>query len=335
MINIKRKEWHSKVDELLAAGEKSGRTIAKMLGRGKSQVNEYISSLKRSENDSEALSLSSGMLVKGGVLKAPTDGPRVLIFDLECSAELSYHFGRYKVNIPEAFNVRPSYLLSFSAKWLGQDDIITIGLPYYDDYHPDNHCDKRLCEDLHKLLSEADVLVAHNLVNFDWKVAQTRFLLNGLDVVPPNKLVDTLNIAKQNFRFPTNKLETLAKHLGVGEKMQNSGASLWVDCVAGKQEAWLEMLEYNTIDVEVLEKVYLKLRPYDKKHPNVSMYFKDKSEHRCVCCGSTDLTLTDKKSFTGLSEFAVYQCNSCGKHSRSRVNELTKEERSSLLMNIQ
>jgi transposase-like protein len=327
--------WKQEALELAQTGL-SWRKIAKQLGVARSTVSDWLRtqfkhSVKRSVSDSETFS----PVVGAKVLVPPKDGPKVLVFDLECSAELSYHFGRYKVNIPEAFNVRPSYLLSFSAKWLGQDDIVTIGLPYYDDYHPDKHCDKRLCEDLHKLLSEADILVAHNLVNFDWKVAQTRFLLNGLDVIPPNKLVDTLNIAKQNFRFPTNKLETLAKHLGVGEKMQHSGASLWVDCVAGKQEAWLEMLEYNTIDVEVLEKVYLKLRPYDKKHPNVSMYFTDRTERRCVCCGSTDLSLTDKKSFTGLSQFAVYQCNSCGKHSRSRLNTLTKEERGSLLMNVQ
>lgn len=327
-MNIK--SWYTQALELSKQGL-SGRKIAKELGKSKSQVNDVIKAYREGVGASVS---GSTTLVSATPLKAPVGAPRMLIFDLECTPELSYHYGRYKVNITEAFNVRPSYLLSFSAKWLGQEEIITIGLPYYDDYHPDNHCDKKLCEDLHKLLSEADILIAHNLVNFDWKVAQTRFLLNGLPLIPPNKLVDTLNIAKQNFRFPTNKLETLAKHLGVGEKMQNSGASLWVSCIAGDEEAWREMLEYNTIDVDVLEKVYLKLRPYDKKHPNVSMYFEDRSVRRCVCCGSTDLKLTDKKSFTGLSEFAVYECGSCGKHSRTRVNTLTTEQRQQLLMNV-
>ena len=319
-------DWKNNAIELSKTGL-SWRKIADKLNKSKSTVSDFLRAYYRGSDSKQGNQSSTP-------LKAPVGSPRVLIFDLECTPELSYHYGRYKVNIPEAFNVRPSYLLSFSAKWLGQDEIITIGLPYYDDYAADNHCDKRLCEDLHKLLSEADILVAHNLVNFDWKVAQTRFLLNGLPMIPPSKLVDTLNIAKQNFRFPTNKLETLAKHLGVGEKMQNSGASLWVQCIEGDEEAWNEMLEYNTIDVDVLEKVYLKLRPYDKKHPNVSMYYEDRSVKRCVCCGSTDLKLTDKKSFTGLSEFAVYECGDCGKHSRSRVNTLTKEEREKILMNI-
>lgn len=322
--------WKEEAVKLALAGM-SWRKIAKALNKPKSSVSDYLRSALKSPQQAPA----SFYGVQVGVgIAPPKDGPKVLIFDLECTPELSYHYGRYKVNIPEAFNVRPSYLLSFSAKWLGQDEIITIGLPYYEGYDPNNHCDKKLCEDLFALLSQADILVAHNVVNFDWKVAQTRFLLNGLGIVPPTKLVDTLEIAKRNFRFPTNKLETLAKHLGVGEKMQNSGASLWVDCIAGDEEAWSEMLEYNTIDVDVLERVYLKLRPYDKKHPNVSMYFDDRKEQRCVCCGSTHLTLTDKKSFTGLSEFEVYQCGDCGKHSRKRVNLLTKEERSSLLMNI-
>jgi hypothetical protein len=323
------KQWHSEAIELHRQGL-SGRVIAKLLGKSKSQTNDVIKAYKSFGGDTDV----SSRVGKGEVVKAPHKGARVLIFDLECTPELSFHYGRYKVNIPEAFNIRPSYLLSFSAKWLGSDEIITIGLPYYDDYNPDSHCDKRLCQDLHKILSEADLLVAHNLVNFDWKVAQTRFLLNGLDIIPPTKLVDTLNIAKQNFRFPTNKLETLAKHLGVGEKMQNSGASLWLGCIAGEEEAWDEMLEYNTIDVEVLEKVYLKLRPYDKKHPNVALYHKDDVQ-RCVCCGSENLVLTSKKSFTGSSEFDVLQCGDCGKHSRTRVNNLSKAKCKSILMNVQ
>ena len=322
MSDLYLKDWHKQAIELSNTGM-SGRAIAKVLGKSKSQVNDVVKVYR-------ALSSTT----QQSVLIAPKDGPKVLIFDLECTPELSYHYGRYKVHIPEAFNVRPSYLLSFSAKWLGSDEIITIGLPYYEGYDPNKHCDKELCKDLFNLLSQADVIVAHNVVNFDWKVAQTRFLLNGLGIVPPTKLVDTLEIAKRNFRFPTNKLETLAKHLGVGEKMQNSGASLWVQCIEGDEDSWKEMLEYNTTDVEVLENVYLKLRPYDKKAPNVSMYYEDKTQHRCVCCGSTSLTLTDKKSFTGLSEFAVYQCNNCGKHNRNRANSLTKEERSKLLMNV-
>lgn len=311
-------DWLEEAVSLLNTGM-SKRAIAKHLDIGRTCCREWLNKYEDGQVELE----NSDQEVKRS--------PRVLVFDLETSPELSYHFGRWDVRINDDFNVQPSYLLSFSAKWLGEKEIVTMGLPYYG-YDPKNICDKQLCEDLHKLLDEADVVVAHNLKGFDWKVAQTRFLLNGLTTISPTKLVDTLHIARSNFRFPTNKLDTLARQLGVGAKLQHSGASLWRGCLEGKEEDWNTMLEYNTVDVTVLEDVYMKLRPYDKQHPNLALFYDD-TQVRCVCCGSTNLKLTDKKSFTGTSEFDVYKCGNCDKHNRSRKNNLSKDKRESLLMN--
>ena len=308
--------WLEEAVTLMNSGM-SKRQIARELDIGRTSCREWLNKYE------------DGLVTEN---VTTTKKPKILIFDLETSPELSYHFGRYQVNINDVFNVKPSYLLSFSAKWLGEKEIVTLGLPYYDDYDSENICDKKLCEDLFKLLDSADIVVAHNLKGFDWKVAQTRFLLNGLPHISPTKLVDTLHIARSNFRFPTNKLDTLARQLGVGEKLKHSGASLWLGCLQGDEQSWAEMLEYNTVDVTVLEDVYMKLRAYDKRHPNIALMYDD-CEIRCVCCGSTDLKLTDKKSFTGTSEFDVYECNNCGKHNRSRKNNLSKDKRESLLMN--
>lgn len=316
-MNKNYPDWLPEAIALLSTGM-SKRAIARELDIGRTSCREWLGRWE------------DGEVSVGGDEVARK--PRILIFDLETSPELSYHFGRYQVNINDVFNIQPSYLLSFSAKWLGEPEIITVGLPYYDDYDPQKLSDKRLCQDLHNLLSEADIVVAHNLKRFDWKVAQTRFLLNDLSPISPTKLVDTLLIARSQFRFPTNKLDTLARQLGVGEKLQHSGASLWLGCLENNEDDWKMMLDYNTVDVEVLESVYLKLRPYDKQHPNVAVYYED-NHRRCVCCGSKRLVLTDKKSFTGTSEFDVYQCGNCGKHNRSRKNNLSKDKRESLLMN--
>ena len=68
--------------------------------------------------------------------------------------------------------------------------------------------DYELAKELHKLLDEADFMVAHNLKQYDFKVANTRFAAHGLPPISPTKLIDTLEIAKKNFRFPDNKLNT-------------------------------------------------------------------------------------------------------------------------------
>jgi len=307
----------SKVVEEKLKGTGS-RAIGKMLGRSKSAVN-YVWNR-----------------IKGDIPKIDgVDKPKILLFDLETAPEVYMGFGRYKQNISEDFVLQEPFMLSFVAKWLGDDNIISIGLPYYEDtYQPMSPCDEKLVRDLHKLLDSASILIAHNLVGFDFKVANTRFVRYGLPPISPTKLVDTLNIAKQNFRFPTNKLDTIARYLNVGQKLPHSGASMWRECMEGNEDSWKKMIEYNTVDVTVLEEVYMKLRAFDKKHPNLALLYPD-NENRCVCCGSKDLELTDKKAYTSVSEFEVYQCKSCGKHNRTRTNTLSKSKRDSLMMNVQ
>lgn len=292
------------------------RTIGKQLGRSKSAVN-YVWNR-----------------VKPTIDQQPAAAPKILIFDVETAPEIYMGFGRYKQNIAEDFVLQEPFMLSFVAKWLDSTTIISRGLPDYEGYVVMKPCDESLIKDLHALLDEADIIVAHNLLGFDMKVANARFVRHGLSPISPTKFVDTLKIAKANFKFPTNKLDTIARYLNCGSKMSHSGASLWRGCMEGDEESWNTMMEYNLVDVTVLEEVYLKLRAFDKRHPNLAIFYPDVKQ-RCVCCGSDNLELTDKRAYTSVSEFEVYQCGDCGKHNRARVNQLDKTKRNSLLMNCQ
>jgi len=83
-----------------------------------------------------------------------------------------------------------------------------------------------------------------------------------------------------------------------------------------------EMEIYNIQDVEVLEEVYLKLRPYIKSHPNVAVYM-DIDKRVCSACGSDNLTQTDKYQYTNTGKFKVYRCE-CGAESRGRRTDFDK-----------
>jgi DNA-directed RNA polymerase subunit RPC12/RpoP len=64
------------------------------------------------------------------------------------------------------------------------------------------------------------------------------------------------------------------------------------------------------------------------------MYYDD-DKMRCNSCGSDHLEKLDNKSaFTSLSQFQVYRCGGCGKIMRDRSNQLTKEKRENLVMNV-
>lgn len=271
-----------------------------------------------------------------GTETSPSEQPvpvKICFFDIETAPALVYTFGRKKQFIQQDFVVKEGYMLSFCAKWLGDDTIASYALPYYSSYNWDKAHDEDLVRDLHKVLSEADIIVAHNLKGFDWKVAQTRFVYYGLPQIPDTKLVDTYLICRSNFMFPDNKLDTVARYLEVGQKLPHSGASLWRGCLDDDAECWGKMVEYNIVDVEVLEQVYLKIRHYDKRHPNVALYYND-DKLRCTVCGSSNLNLTDKKARSGLSQWSIYECEGCQHHVRSRTNERTKQQMQNTLANI-
>lgn len=322
------KYYNEIIDKIVALKQQGvgSRQIAKQLNIGKSTVNQYYKYYLESNNIiNDDVKDSSNVLKKG---------PRILIFDIEYAPSKVMVYGRYKQFIVQDFVLEEGYMLSFSAKWLGEDNVVAYNLPMYETYTgPWCRNDKKLVEDLHKLLDEADFVVAHNLIGYDWKMANTRFVYHGLTPISPTKLVDTLVIAKKNFRFPDNKLNTIANYFGLGSKTENSGASMWREVMEGKQEAWEHELEYNIQDVYLLEQVYLKLRAFDNRHPSVAPYYKDNEMH-CICCGSTDLDETDKFSYTSLSQFKVYKCNDCHKINRGRINLRTKQQMSNTVMNI-
>ena len=85
---------------------------------------------------------------------------------------------------------------------------------------------------------------------------------------------------------PTCKLDSLAQYLGVGRKLPHTGFDLWRGCMSGDLKSWAIMKRYNAQDVRLLERVYLKLRPWGV-HPNVNLV--NQRPNACPKCGSTHI----------------------------------------------
>jgi len=215
-------------------------------------------------------------------------------------------------------------ILSWSAKWLGSDEVMydslrndmcTNGTGTVEEWM--GQSDERLCSTLYDLFNEADILVAHNAVKFDIKHMNTRWMALGFAPPQPYKVFDTLLSARSVFNFPSNSLDGLARYLKCTNKLSNSGFSLWTGCMAGDAKSWDEMEEYNIGDVLTLEEVYIKLRAWDKRHPNVGL-IAGSDVTRCVTCGGTAMHEISKSTFTNVSEFPTYRCDSCGHVMRGR-----------------
>ena len=243
---------------------------------------------------------------------SPGSKPKVLVFDIETSPLLVYSWGLFDLKVSTEQIVQDWAVLSYSAKWLGEDEI------YYDDTSKDSRAtdDKRIVQGIWDLLDEADIVIAHNGDKFDIKKLNARFFAHKMRQPSKFRSIDTYRIAKRKFGFTSNKLSYLTSRFNDEGHQKTShskypGFSLWKACLEGKKDAWKEMKEYNVMDVVSLEELAKKLMPWDNSI-NWSMYL---NEDTCSC-GSTDLEPSGFY-YTNASKFVKYTCQDCGAEMRS------------------
>ena len=199
------------------------------------------------------------------------------------------------------------YIICGSWKFEGDKTIHSVST--LDDpkrYKKNPHDDTHVVKTLHKVLSQADVLIGHNSDNFDKRYIDTRILKLGLPALPPIASIDTYKIAKQKFMFASNKLNYLGEFLNLGKKIHTT-PGLWMRVMQGDAVAVREMVAYNKQDVALLEKVFLKLRPHCANHVNRELF----GGEGCPRCGSTDTQSRGvHKAITKV--YNRHQCQNCG-----------------------
>tara|TARA_R110000851_G_scaffold9781_2_gene36101 strand:- start:82 stop:858 length:777 start_codon:yes stop_codon:yes gene_type:complete len=252
--------------------------------------------------------------------------PKILILDIETAPNLAYVWSFFKTNVAPAMLKENSTIMCWSAKWIGNDNV------YYESAQ--NQTEGIMLNSLLPLLDEADFVVGHNVSGFDMPKIRGRCLVNGLRIPQPYKEIDTLKIARKEFGFDSNKLESLAKILGLVEKSSHKkfpGFELWSECLKGNDEAWAEMEAYNVQDIVTTEEVYVALRPYATNHPNLGVYM-ELDHIVCPKCGSPD---QERRGYTttNVGKYQRYKCNECGGWHRSRSTVYPKDKRKALTVN--
>ena len=239
--------------------------------------------------------------------------PRILFVDLETFPNRGYIWGKYDQNVIRF--TQQSCIATFVAKWLGDKKIFSKALPDYKGYAAGSYDDKAIVEDLWKLFDEADVIIAHNGDQFDIKVAVGRFILHGLKPPTPFKTVDTKKVVKEVARYNSNSLDDLCSLLGLGKKIKTD-FDLWEGCINGDMTQWNKMVKYNRMDVLLLEKLYLRLMPFAKTHPNLTFWTRGK----CPKCGGHDI------QYRGFArcitrQYRRFVCTDCGSWGRLAISE--------------
>jgi hypothetical protein len=232
---------------------------------------------------------------------------KVLLFDVETSPNIGFTWGTWQQNVIEV--IKPRQIICYAYKWLGDKHTEVVALPDFPGYKKNPDDNKALILSLHKLISEADIVVGHNVDKFDDKRANTDFIKHGLPPPPPHKTIDTLKIARTRFQFNSNRLNDLGTFLYLGKKVKHWGFELWRRCMEGDKKAWALMKRYNAGDVNLLERVYLKLRPWAKNHPDMNA----KDNHvGCPVCRSVRI----KRHGWNVNKHGIsprFQCQDCKK----------------------
>ena len=201
-----------------------------------------------------------------------------------------------------------SSTLCWAAKWADESKILFDSI--------NQSSSKKMVKGIHKLLSQADVVVHYHGTNFDIPTLNKEFLLHDLPPTSPIKQLDLLKVVREKFRFPSNKLDYVAQRLGLGQKHNHEGHTLWVKCMNNDPGAWKVMKEYNQQDVLLLEKLYNKLRPWIKGSINYSVF---QDELVCPLCGSHAYQRRGY-AYTSAGEYARYQCKACHGWFRGHTN---------------
>lgn len=236
------------------------------------------------------------------------------MFDIETAPMLAYIWSSNEQWIPIDRLTHESFIIAWAAKWLDTKGMYSDVLTSQEAIDQD---DSRIVESLAEMVREADVIIAHNVNGFDLPVLNARVLQLGLEPLGPVRTLDTLKLARSNFKLLSNKLDYLGTILGIGNKIHTS-FDLWRRCYYGDEEALAQMSRYNVQDVRLLEKVFHAIKPHVRELPRLMDARADITA--CPSCGGSALIKRGVHR-TQACNYQRYQCTECHRYCRERTSD--------------
>ena len=229
-----------------------------------------------------------------------------LFIDIETSPCIGYFWRPgYNLTIPYQNIITESAIICICYKWEGSEHVHSMTW--------NNGDDKEMLRKFIDIATTADEVVAHNSDRFDLPWIRTRCLYHRIKC--PNNFVsfDTLKAVKGQFRLNSNRLDYVAKYLGIGQKMETGGFDLWRGVVEGNRKSLRTMVDYCKADVLLLEKVFSEVYTYAKPRIHAGVHTGG-YKHHCPSCGSPD-TKRNRKKTTALGTPKVQMiCKECGSY---------------------
>lgn len=236
--------------------------------------------------------------------------PVIACWDIETSLIKYSGFGLWKQNISHHAIEQDWSIICACWKILGKAKVHKVSV--LDDperFKKDSHDDYHVVSKIREMMEGVDILVAHYGDAFDVKKFNARLIYHGLKPLPKLLTIDTKKEASRVASFTSNKLDYLG-HILCNEKKMHTDFSLWLESLKGNEKAIKYMTKYCGQDVALLEKVYLKLRPYMKAHPNVANI----GSCDCPKCGSSETIRSKNRLLASGIQRVQRQCKTCASY---------------------
>jgi len=245
--------------------------------------------------------------------------PRIIIFDFETMPEwvqvLKYFTGLSQYP-GKTLKAQINTIICCGWKVFGEYQTHCLNVW---DYSKDINDDKKLCQEIYKVLSTADAVVTHNGKRFDWKFLQTRLIKHGLKPMSKTPHIDTCQLARSNLFAINNRLQTLSELIGKKGKMATGGWKLWEDVYNDVGDSRAKMTKYCKWDVKATEEVFKPLRPFANNIPNYNKWT-DLEGDVCPKCGGTKIIKWGWRH-TQMKVYQRYKCNNCGSDFRTDIRD--------------
>lgn len=222
--------------------------------------------------------------------------PNILIWDIE-TTHLCANFGT---------------ILCAGFKWLGVPGTHVISLPNFTGWRKDPTDDRRLVAALREKLLNADMLVTYygeatGKYGFDEPYLISKLLEHNLPPIPKIAHVDVYKTVKTYLRLHRRALGVVADFLQVEGEKTEVKPRIWKGAMVGKTDDLAYVIDHCEKDVDLLERVYLRMLPYVQAHPYVEGY----SPGVCRRCGGKLRRRGYAMSRTK-GQMVRWFCTSCG-----------------------
>ena len=295
---LPRAEGVKKVGEELELSERQARAVYA------TYVDDAIFNLIKSNAGAKADNRDKVRAKDVGIQGRPL---RRLFWDIETSPNIGLFWrAGFKLNIDCDNIIKERAIICIGFKWEGEKDAHILTWD-------ENQDDKQMLEEFLAIANQADEMVHHNGDKFDLPWFKTRCLFHGLIPLPDYKCADTLQWARRKFYFNSNKLNYIAKYLGLGGKIKTE-FGLWKEIVLNKNPKSMKLMcDYCKRDVILLEEVWARLSQVVsvKTHAGV---LAGGPKWSCPHDGSLNVAVSKTKvTANGTVQYQM-RCGDCGRY---------------------